>query len=55
MWEAMHACFVHVKDIIEANMLVLGCRHCAGEVMNIGTGKPTTINELARVLMEMFR
>lgn len=27
----------------------------AGEVINIGTGKPTTINELAKVLMETFR
>ena len=47
--------FVHVNDVVEANMLVLGCQHCVGEVMNVGTGKPTTINELAKVLMEMFR
>jgi UDP-glucose 4-epimerase len=46
--------FVHVKDVVEANMLVLGCQHCAGEVINVGTGKPTTINQLAKVLMEMF-
>lgn len=43
--------FVYVKDVVEANMLVLGCRHCAGEIINIGTGKPTTINELASILI----
>jgi len=36
-------------------MLVLGCQHCVGEVINIGTGKPTTVNELANVLMELFK
>ena len=43
--------FVYVKDVVEANMLVLGCRHCAGEIINIGTGKQTTINELANILI----
>ena len=35
-------------------MLVLGCQHRAGEVINIGTGKPSTINELAKVLMKII-
>ena len=47
--------FIYVKDAVEASMLVLGCQHCAGEVINIETGKPTTINELAKVLMSMFK
>ena len=46
--------FVHVEDVVEAGLLALGCQHCAGEVINIGTRKPTTINELARVLGRMF-
>jgi UDP-glucose 4-epimerase len=45
--------FVHVKDIIEANMLALNCQHEFGEVINVGTGKPTTINQLAEVLLEL--
>ena len=40
-----------MKDAVEASMLVLGCQHCAPEVINIGTGKPTTTSELAKVLM----
>lgn len=47
--------FVHVKDIIEANMLALNCQHEVGEVINVGTGKPTTINQLAEVLLELSR
>jgi nucleoside-diphosphate-sugar epimerase len=47
--------FVYVKDVVEASMLVLKCQRCAGEVISVGTGKPTTINELAKVLMNMFR
>ncbi len=46
--------FVHVKDIVEANMLALNCQHGFGEVINVGTGKSTTINELANLLMEFF-
>lgn len=47
--------FIYVKDAVEANLAVLGCQHCAGEVINIGTGKPATINELAKVLVGIFR
>lgn len=47
--------FVYVEDVVKASILVLRCKHCTGEVINIGTGKPTTINELAKVLMNMFR
>ena len=46
--------FVYVKDVVEACMLALNSQNCGGEVINIGTGKPTTINELAKVLMRMF-
>ena len=45
--------FIYVKDAVEANMLVLQNPRCSGETVNIGTGKPTTINDLAKVLMEM--
>lgn len=45
--------FVHVKDVIEANMLALNCQHEFSEVINVGTGKPTTINQLAEVLLEL--
>ena len=44
--------FVHVKDVVEANLLALTCQH-GGEVINVGTGRPTTMGKLARILMEL--
>lgn len=45
--------FVHVQDIVEANMLALENTQAVGETFNIGTGTPTTINQLAKVLLEI--
>jgi nucleoside-diphosphate-sugar epimerase len=38
--------FVNVKDIVEANILALSKQEATGEVFNIGTGNPITINKL---------
>ena len=46
--------FICVRDVVEACMLALNSQNCVGEVINIGTGKPTTINELAKILIRMF-
>lgn len=46
--------FVYAKDVVEACMLSLSSQNCVGEIINIGTGKSTTINELAKVLIEAF-
>lgn len=43
--------FVHVKDVVEANVLALKCQRGAGEVINVGTAKSTTINQLANLLI----
>lgn len=45
--------FVHVRDIIEANMLALNYQQGFAEVINVGNGKPTAINQLAEVLLEL--
>jgi len=45
--------FVHVKDVVEVNMLALECQHGFGEVINVGTGKQITINQLAEILLEL--
>jgi len=44
--------FVHVQDIVEANILALKNEGVAGETFNIATGVATTINQLANVLLE---
>jgi nucleoside-diphosphate-sugar epimerase len=46
--------FVNVKDIVEANILALSKREAAGEVFNISTGKPTTINKLTETLQTII-
>ena len=45
--------FVHVRDVVEANMLTLKDRGIIGEASNIATGAATTINQLAKILLEV--
>ncbi len=43
--------FVNIQDVVEATLLSLNRKGIAGEAFNIATGKPTTINELAEILL----
>jgi len=45
--------FLYVADAAKACMVALLCRSCSGKVFNIGTGTQTSINELARILIEL--
>jgi len=46
--------FVNVHDVVEANILALKRgKIVAGETFNIGTGVATTINQLAKTLLEI--
>jgi UDP-glucose 4-epimerase len=45
--------FVHVQDVVEANMLALRIKGVEGETFNIATGVATTINQLASTLLEI--
>jgi len=42
--------FVFVHDVVDANLLALNTRKAAGKVFNIGTGRQTSINQLAETL-----
>jgi len=44
--------FVHVQDVVEANMLALKNEGVVGETFNVATGVATTINQLAGVLLK---
>lgn len=43
--------FVHVSDIVQANVLALERPEADGEVLNVGTGHRTTMLELAELLI----
>jgi len=45
--------FTHIQDVVEANMLAAETNSGVGEVFNIATGKPATINELCSMLLKI--
>jgi dTDP-L-rhamnose 4-epimerase len=44
--------FVHVKDVVDANMLVLQKDEANGQAFNVGSGQATTILEYAQRVLE---
>jgi UDP-glucose 4-epimerase len=45
--------FVHVRDIVSANMLAMESEGAAGQVFNVASGAPTTLLELVDALREI--
>jgi len=45
--------FVHVRDVVKANLLAASEPNAVGEVFNIGSGKEITIYELAKTILEL--
>ena len=43
--------FVHVSDIVQANMKVLESSNADGEVFNVGSGDPISIKDLGELLL----
>ncbi|MBI3462557.1 MAG: SDR family NAD(P)-dependent oxidoreductase [Planctomycetes bacterium] len=46
--------FVSVFDIVQANLLALDCEAANSQVFNVGSGRATTIGELAVVLAKLY-
>lgn len=46
--------FISVYDIVQANILVMNKNRADYEVFNVGTGKPTSISEIANVLIGLY-
>ncbi len=42
--------FIYVSDVVDANLKAASTKQAAGQVFNIATGKPTSINQLAEML-----
>lgn len=47
--------FVYVDDVVEAAILALDCEEAAGKILNIGTGKATSLNQLSITFMKLMR
>ena len=46
--------FIHVKDIVQANLLVAGKKEADGEIFNVGTGKVTTVLDIVDTLLKLY-
>jgi len=46
--------FVFVDDVVRANLLAAEAPKAAGEIFNIGTGRPISINQLFENLRHIF-
>jgi UDP-glucose 4-epimerase len=46
--------FVHVDDVVEAITLAMSTSHSHGEVFNVGTGHPNSINGLVTLLQDLL-
>jgi nucleoside-diphosphate-sugar epimerase len=47
--------FTYVGHVVQANLLAMSAQRLGGEVINIGCGKRTSLNELLNVLKKIFR
>lgn len=46
--------FVHVDNVVDATLRALNRKECVGNVINVGSGKETSIKELADILIRLF-
>ena len=47
--------FVHVSDVARAVALSIGTERADGKTLNVGSGRPTTVEQIARLLQERFQ
>jgi len=45
--------FIHVSDVADMIIIAIECEEAVGEVLNCGTGREISINELARIMLSI--
>ena len=45
--------FVHVEDAVSSTILALKGANSVGEILNVCTGEPTSVNDLAQTVKEV--
>lgn len=46
--------FIHVSDIVQANILALTKREADYQALNVGTGRPTSVFQIAHKLIKLY-
>lgn len=46
--------FIDVRDIVQANLLAMEHPQAPGEILNVGSGQPTSIADIARLLARLY-
>ena len=46
--------FIHVFDVVRANLLAMTAPNAPGETVNVGTGRGVSINQLLREIATLF-
>ena len=46
--------FIYIDDVIRATILSTEKDQCNGEILNIGSGSPVTVNEVAKLLKKLY-
>ncbi len=46
--------FIHVSDIVRANLLAMASPGADDQALNVGTGQPTSVLDIARALLRLY-
>ena len=46
--------FIYIDDVVRSTILSIEKDECNGEILNIGSGSPVTVNEVAKLLKNLY-
>lgn len=45
--------FVYIDDVVQANLLAISTKHLCGEIINVASGRGTSLNQLLKILKDI--